>query len=336
MIMGPRITIITPSYQQREYLEECLLSVRDQEYGNVEHIVVDGGSTDGSKDLLERYSDGLAWWCSEPDHGQSDAINKGLARCTGEVFAWLNSDDVLLPGALHAVAKAFEQAPRTVILEGARLTLTSDGKRDRMPQNTPANADALFIAPHVNQQATFFKTSAVKAQGGVDTALHYAMDLDLWWRVLFAHGTDGFSSIPAELALFRLQPSSKTMQGSEDFVRETAALLCAMATSTGLHHLAAILRMGYGEAPAVRPSNARKDHVDIVERMILRFVLKWNATIAHVDRFKMLKRINALYGADIRVTDEVLKGRWQRLRKGLVAPDWNTYRIGRKLGLWPA
>lgn len=336
MIMGPRITIITPSYQQRQYLEECLLSVRDQEYANVEHIVVDGGSTDGSKDLLERYSDKLAWWCSEHDHGQSDAINKGLARCTGEVFAWLNSDDVLLPGALHAVARAFEQAPRTIILEGARSTLTADGKRERMPQNDPADPDAMFIAPHVNQQATFFNAAAVKSVGGVDTALHFAMDLDLWWRVLFANGTKGFASIPEELALFRLQPSSKTMQGSEDFVRETAALLCAMATSAELHDLAAMLRTGYGEALAVRPSNARKDHADIVERMVLRFVLKWNATIADVDRFNMLKQVQALYGAEIRVTDEVLKERWERLRKGLVAPDWNTYRIGRKLGLWPA
>lgn len=334
--MAPRITIITPSFQQREYLEECLLSVIEQDYAHVEHIVVDGGSTDGSKELLERYSDKLTWWCSEPDHGQSDAINKGLARCTGDVVAWLNSDDMLLPGALQAVARVFEHAPGTIILEGVRLTLNTDGTRERMPRNTPADTDALFIAPHVNQQATFFNTAAVKAVGGVDAALHFTMDLDLWWRALFAYGTKGYTSIPEDLALFRLQPASKTMQGSEGFVRETAALLCAMATSCGHASLAELLRTGYGDAPRVRPSNAREDQAPTIERMILRFLVKWNSSIATADQFKMLKRVNELYGADIRLTDKVLVERWEHLRKGLVAPDWNTYRVGRKLGLWPA
>ena len=334
--MAPRITIITPSFQQREYLEECLLSVSEQEYAHVEHIVVDGGSTDGSKELLERYSDKLTWWCSGSDRGQSDAINKGLARCTGDVVAWLNSDDMLLPGALQAVARAFEQAPGTIILEGVRLTLNTDGTRERMPQNDPVDTDALFIAPHVNQQATFFNAAAVKAVGGVDVDLNFTMDLDLWWRVLFAYGTEGYTSIPEDLALFRLQPASKTMQGSEGFVRETAALLGAMATSCGHAALAELLRAGYGDAPRVRPSNAREDHASIIERMILRFLVKWNGSISTADQFRMLKRVHELYGADIHVADTVLVERWERMCKGLVAPDWNTYRIGRKLGLWPA
>jgi glycosyltransferase involved in cell wall biosynthesis len=334
--MAPRITIITPSFQQREYLEECLLSVIEQDYAHVEHIVVDGGSTDGSKELLERYSDKLTWWCSEPDHGQSDAINKGLARCTGDVVAWLNSDDMLLPGALQAVARVFEHAPGTIILEGVRLTLNTDGTRERMPRNDPADTDALFIAPHVNQQATFFNTAAVKAVGGVDAALHFTMDLDLWWRVLVRLRHQRVHQYPR---------GSRVVQaaaGEQDHAR-FGGFRAGDRRVTGCHGhqlwtccFSGAISDGYGDAPRVRPSNAREDQAPTIERMILRFLVKWNSSIATADQFKMLKRVNELYGADIRLTDKVLVERWEHQRKGLVAPDWNTYRVGRKLGLWPA
>ncbi|MGV3637319.1 MAG: glycosyltransferase family 2 protein [Flavobacteriales bacterium] len=334
--MQPRISIITPSFQQREYLEECLRSVREQDYAQLEHIVVDGGSTDGSHEVLQRHGEQLAWWCCEPDRGQSDAINKGLSRCTGDLVAWLNSDDLLLPGALRAVARAYEQAPGSSILEGARMTLTADGTQERMPENDPADPDTLFIAPHVNQQATFYRTAAVKAVGGVDEALHFTMDLDLWWRVLFAHGPATFTSIPQELAVFRLQPASKTMQGPDAFVRETAAILQAAAARCGLSELACMLRLGHPDLPGVRPSNAREEHAPLVERMIVRFMLKWNGTIANADRFHMLKRLDERYGTSPPVGDPVLLERWQRMRKGLSAPGWKAYRLGRKLGLWSA
>ena len=104
--MLPRITLITPSFRQAAFLEECLRSVHDQGYPNLEHMVVDGGSTDGSAAIIESYAAKLAWWCSERDRGQSHALNKGLARATGEVFGWINSDDLLLPGSLQRVGEA--------------------------------------------------------------------------------------------------------------------------------------------------------------------------------------------------------------------------------------
>ena len=99
-----RITIVTPSFQQAAFLPECLRSVAAQDHPDVEHIVVDGGSTDGSRALIEAHGEHLAWWCCEADQGQSDALNKGLSHATGEVFSWLNSDDLLLPGTLQEVA----------------------------------------------------------------------------------------------------------------------------------------------------------------------------------------------------------------------------------------
>ena len=104
----PRISIVTPSDQQGRYLEQTVQSVLGQGYENLEYIVVDGGSTDESRLILERYAERLAWWCSEPDDGQTHAINKGLRQATGDIVAYLNSDDILLPGALASVAQAFD------------------------------------------------------------------------------------------------------------------------------------------------------------------------------------------------------------------------------------
>src|SRR5579862_8034570 len=106
----PRITIVTPSYQQAAYVEETLRSVLLQNYPALEYIVIDGGSSDGSANLIERYASRLAYWHSQRDHGQADAINQGFDRATGEIVGWLNSDDFLLPGALFAVAQAFQQS----------------------------------------------------------------------------------------------------------------------------------------------------------------------------------------------------------------------------------
>ena len=108
---APLISIITPSFNQAAFLEETLLSVLGQDYPAIEYIVIDGGSTDGSVAILERYADQLAYWVSEPDAGQADAINKGFAKATGKYVAWLNSDDVYLPGAVATAVAALEEKP---------------------------------------------------------------------------------------------------------------------------------------------------------------------------------------------------------------------------------
>lgn len=334
--MLPRISIITPSYQQQAYLAECLLSVREQNYPALEHIVVDGGSVDGSREVIQRYADGLVWWCSEADRGQSHAINKGLGHATGQVFAWLNSDDLLLPGALQVVGETFAADPSLVLLEGHRFLQRPNGERERAPRNDPSYPDRLLIAPVVNQQATFYRMDAVRSVGGVDEALHYCMDLDLWWRVLFAYGHKHFSSIVADLALFRLQPESKTAHGAADFVVETAAVLHAMAEATEQMDLADLLVSGYPKMASVRPSNATTAHAALVRRMVYHFIVKWNASIGQEVQFRMLKRMHALVGDHLELFEAEMLDRWKRLRVGLSAPDWTLYRAGRKLGMWSA
>lgn len=334
--MRPSISIITPSYQQRAFLEECLQSVHGQVYPSLEHIVVDGGSDDGSREVIAHHAHRLAWWCSEADQGQSHAINKGLQHATGGVFSWLNSDDRLMPGALQTVGEAFAADPHLVVLEGHRLLETPDGVQERSPLNDVARPDALFVAPVVNQQSTFYRMDAVRAVGGVDPVLHYAMDLDLWWRVLFAYGPQHVRSIAQDLAVFRLQPQSKTMQGAEAFVIETAALLSAMATATGQQDLVELLVLGYGDMPAVRTSNAQARHEALIRRMVFRFIIKWNATVGNERQFSLLKQLKMLVGDNPGMVELELATRWKQIRGGLAAPSWPLYRAGRKFGLWSA
>lgn len=334
--MAPRITIITPSYQQASYLEECLRSVHEQVGATVEHIVVDGGSTDGSAAVIRSWEPHLAWWCSGPDAGQSDALNKGLAHATGDVFGWINSDDRLLPGALSIVSERFASDPDLIILEGRRRLERPDGSFERSSLNDLTSSDALFVAPVINQQATFYRMDAVRAVGGIDPALRYCMDLDLWWRILLAYGPGQVRTTDHELAVFRLQPASKTAEGTRGFVRETAALLRAMAVAVGDTDMVSVLDSGYPDPPDLRASNARPGQAALVRRMIIRFLVKWNATIASEAGFRMMKRLSELMGGDTVPGGPDLEARWKAMRPGLRAPGWWWYRLGRKLGLWIA
>ena len=334
--MAPRITIITPSYQQLTYLEDCLRSVHEEQGASVEHIVVDGGSTDGSVDLIRSWQERLAWWCHETDAGQSDALNKGLAHATGDVFGWINSDDRLLPGSLSIVSDRFAADPEMIVLEGHRLLEGVDGSITRSPLNDVEDPQALLVAPVINQQSTFYRMEAVRAVGGIDTALHYCMDLDLWWRVLLAYGSERVRTIGHDLAVFRLQPGSKTAEGAQGFVRETAALLRAMALAVGDRDMVTILDLGYPDPPELRPSNARPEQAAVVRRMIVRFLVKWNATIGSEGGFRMMKRLHELVGDDAVLAEPELEARWKAMRPGLRAPGWTWYRFGRKIGLWSA
>ena len=183
----PKISIVTPSFNQGEFLERTIRSVLAQDYPNVEYIVMDGGSTDESLPIIARYADRLAHWESAPDRGQSHAINRGFARATGDIFGWLNSDDWLEPGALSRVAEQAMRYPDVGAFVGEARVVDLNGNVELYKKPGELTFDAFchwLDGEFFMQPACFFRRSAWEASGPLDESLHIALDLDLWLRMV--------------------------------------------------------------------------------------------------------------------------------------------------------
>jgi glycosyltransferase involved in cell wall biosynthesis len=219
----PRISLVTPSFQQGRFLAETIESVLDQHYPNLQYIVVDGGSRDESVAVIESYAKHLDWWVSEPDQGQSDALRKGFARADGVLLNWLNSDDLLRPGALHAVAESWLASGADLIL-GEDLPFRDDpaqpvGHFRPSGQRWPDclrfwNEEFLY-----HQPCSFFSARAWRACGGLDASLHYVMDYDLYCRIL-ALPDCRVEILERPLSAFRLHAEAKTSAQRPQFLDE--------------------------------------------------------------------------------------------------------------------
>ncbi|HUH98543.1 MAG TPA: glycosyltransferase family 2 protein [Anaerolineales bacterium] len=167
----PLVSIVTPSFNQARYLEATIRSVLSQDYPRLEYIIVDGGSTDGSVDVIRRYAPKLAWWVSEKDHGQTDAINKGFAHAKGEVLAWLNSDDTYEPNAIAPAVRLLQKHPEAGLVYGNANYINEDGRViGRFPA---AQTDLVRLRRgyvHIPQQAAFFRADLWRAVGPLDPA----------------------------------------------------------------------------------------------------------------------------------------------------------------------
>src|SRR5437016_2863998 len=177
----PLVSVVTPSFNQEEYIEATIRSVLGQDYPAIEYIVVDGGSGDSTIEILKRYQ-GKLTWTSEKDAGQADAINKGFARARGEIVAWLNSDDTYEPGAISAAVGYLRAHPDVAMVYGEANFIDAAGKFiGRCAHVEEFDAGRLVnYSDFIVQPASFFRRSALEAVGGLDPSLHYAMDYDLW------------------------------------------------------------------------------------------------------------------------------------------------------------
>lgn len=219
----PKISIITPSFNQAPYIEETIRSVLLQGYPNLEYIIIDGASTDGSVDIIRKYSRWLSFWSSKADKGQSDAINEGFRLASGEVVNWLCSDDLLRPGALWRVARSFANEPELDVLAGA-CRLQYDSEFGRFVDTAAAGPDWLRhpYSDGIWQPSCFFRRSAVGRDFLVDEDIHYCMDRELWCY-LVKHRRKWLCSDEV-FSHYRYTGSNKSVVGSEAIIGEIAGI----------------------------------------------------------------------------------------------------------------
>lgn len=330
----PKISIVTPSFNQGIYLEQTILSILEQNYPNLEYIVIDGGSSDNSIDIIKKYEKYLSYWVSEPDKGQSDAINKGLLKASGQIFNWINSDDILEKGALFKIAEAFVESN---FMAYCGSTVTFGTKAIVLPPAYRKGESLLQAARryNYNQPGTFFNMNTIRRLGGkVDSKLHFVMDHDLWFRFLALYGVTHIVSTTDVLAKFRIHDSSKTYTSRQRFMDEYASYLFSMAKQISLHKLLPLLQLSAKIDTAVQLDMAIVDRFPekIIEQKIWLFLVKRSYIVnTRYDHELARKVFTAIDWNEFTGLDDEEKKWVDVLRKNAAQSSWLMFRIKRKI-----
>jgi glycosyltransferase involved in cell wall biosynthesis len=270
-----KLSIVTPSFNQGRFIERTLASVEVQDVGPVEHVVFDGGSRDETVVILSRYGDRIRWR-SEPDNGQTHAVNKGLAATSGDVVGWLNSDDVYYPGAFRTVLAYFEAHPEVDAVYGMADHIDVDDKPFEPYPTEPWNFERLTQTCYLCQPAVFFRRRVVKQHGLLDETLRYCMDYEYWLRL--ALGGARFAYLEHKLAGSRLYADAKTLRDRPQVHAEINSMLRRRLSRVPDSWL-------YGYAHAVvgsrldRSRHPRRFAVEVGVRSLLA-AIRWNARIS--------------------------------------------------------
>ena len=226
MSRTPLVSIITPSFNQVAFLEKAIQSVLAQDYPNLEYWVMDGGSTDGSIEVIQSYAPQLAGWISEQDNGQADAINKGFAEATGEIVAWLNSDDLYRPGAIRRAVTVFEENPEVGMVYSDVDSIDADGEIFNRMQYGQWGIRDLMVFNILGQPGVFFRRSVLETAGGLDLSYRYLLDHHLWLRMALAAP---MKYSPGEVwAAARIHAGAKNVAEAEGFGEEAYRLVAWM------------------------------------------------------------------------------------------------------------
>jgi glycosyltransferase involved in cell wall biosynthesis len=240
------VSIVTPSYNQAPFLEQTIQSVLEQDYPHIEYMVIDGGSTDHSVEIIKKYADRLVYWVSEKDSGQAEAINKGLRRANGEVLGWLNSDDYYLPGTIGAVVKHFEQNPDVVMIYGDMRAVDGRGQTINVLRYRQLSLQDLLCFQIIGQPSVFFRRSALDKAGLLDISFHFMLDHHLWVR-LAQQGR--ILHVPQVWSAARYHPGAKNRARAAEFGREAFRILDWAKGQPGLAEaLAGVNRRAHASA----------------------------------------------------------------------------------------
>jgi len=225
------VSIVTPSYNQAAYLEQTIRSVLEQDYAKVEYLAIDGASTDGSLEIIKKYIDRLAYWVSEKDSGQAEAINKGLALAKGEILGWLNSDDYYLPGTISAAVKCFEENPDVVMVYGDMLAVDGSGQTINILKYKQLSLEDLLCFQIIGQPSVFFRRAAFEKTGGLETGFHFMLDHHLWIQ-LAQQGR--ILHVPQVWSAARYHPEAKNRLRAAEFGSEAFHVLAWAKNQPGL------------------------------------------------------------------------------------------------------
>jgi glycosyltransferase involved in cell wall biosynthesis len=234
----PKITIITPSYNQGKYIEQTITSILDQDYPNLEYIIIDGGSTDETVDIIKKYADKITYWVSEPDDGQAHAINKGLEKASGDLVNWINSDDYLEPGALHYIGTLYNKTHFNILFTHTRCFYEKSNDQFINYFEIKKNLGETIVFHSINQPGTFIKTKCLTELAGINEALNFSFDLELYMRYFLKYGLNNSISDTYITTSFRLHSKSKTVKEQIKFTEEENEIWYYFLTTIGKNRTA--------------------------------------------------------------------------------------------------
>lgn len=278
----PKISIITPSFNQGKFIEETILSVLRQGYPNLEYVIFDGGSSDTTVEIIRKYESEISYWESVPDKGQSDAINKGLKYVTGDIINWLNSDDYLTQGALKKIAKNFMENPGLKMLGGRSRIFDEKGK-SVLSDTTYCNKDSLndtIATLHIEQPATYFSSDAFRAITPLRHDFHYIMDKEMLLRFYLNYSLSELTLTNDVFVNFRLHDNSKTTSLDKKFIDEHATLIYEIAIlNTKFVKYSDFLKRHFHLVKFEPIPYLNKLSEDTASFMILSFLIKYTSRI---------------------------------------------------------
>ena len=329
----PKITIVTPSYNQGNFLEKTIRSVLDQNYPNLEYIIIDGGSTDHSVEIIKRYEKHLTYWVSEKDKGQSHAINKGLARYTGDIFNWLCSDDYLEAGSLMYIAEAFLSDKNIHCYSGKLRQFSSSGTVGYYGNMLmPSWEDTLRLRV-LKQPSVFFSRTAIDKMGPLNEGLHYSMDADWLYRFLFLFGQENILEDDFLVAHYFLHDGSKTGSQIPGFIKEGDSMMHFFATHIKQQQYTSLLERKEINKTYVFPESILKAaDRNTLEHMVFFYLLRKATKIYAESDFDFAKRFLALDNSRIDLKQDELQ-MIDFLKKYVESSSWLFFKI-RRAYLW--